>query len=55
MDCIMLSFERKSMEQLLSKKEQIQTLLKVLPSQDAEFDDAITLATSDTKRLEYPS
>ena len=52
MDCIMLSFENKDPQILLAKKSEIKALLKNLPNEDADFNEAITYGTGDKKRLE---
>ncbi|MNN91095.1 hypothetical protein D3C81_2091520 [compost metagenome] len=53
MDCIMISFDQFSLEDVRQKKNEIIKLLQVLPAQDSEFDESITTGTSDTKRIEY--
>ena len=53
MDFIMLSFETKPRDLLISKKENIKNLLQTLPTSDADFNSSITISTSDKKQLEY--
>lgn len=53
MDCIMISFDQFSLEEVEGKKSEIIELLKVLPIEDSEFEESITTGTSDTKRIEY--
>ncbi|HVM51276.1 MAG TPA: DUF262 domain-containing protein [Candidatus Acidoferrum sp.] len=53
MDVVMISFESFDQAVLEQKKEGIKTLLQTLPTQDANFNSAITISTSDKKQLEY--
>lgn len=53
MDCVMLSFERRGRPELEAKKEEIKALLQRLPLEDADFNSAITISTSDKRQLEY--
>ncbi len=52
-DIVMISFEHFSADDLKAKKDKIINLLRELPIKDAEFNNAITIATSDRKKLEY--
>jgi hypothetical protein len=53
MDCVMLGFEPYSLAELEEKKTQIMVKLQRLPAESTEFDQSISFATSDTRRLEY--
>ena len=53
MDFIMISFEGVDKALLEERKDAIKTLLQCLPAQDANFNSAITISTSDKKQLEY--
>jgi len=53
MDFIMISFETKSQDLLVRKKDEIKNLLQTLPATDSEFNLSITISTSDKKQLEY--
>ena len=53
MDCIMVSFENYPIDKLLKKKNDIIAMLKELPAQDEQFEEAIVIGTSDKKRVEY--
>lgn len=52
-DFIMLSFERYDLESLLAKKSEIIEALKKCINEDKDFEDSITVGTSEPKRLEY--
>lgn len=52
-DLIMISFEKFNIEELITKKGDIVSLLKKLPIEDTEFYNAITFGTSDTVRFGY--
>jgi hypothetical protein len=53
MDCVMISFQSREKHALEAKKEAIVALLQRLPQEDAAFNSAITISTSDKKQLEY--
>jgi hypothetical protein len=53
MDVILTSFTRWPREALELKKEDIVNLLQSLAANDPEFNNSITIATSDKKHLEY--
>ena len=52
-DFIMLSFERYDLESLLAKKSEIIEALKKCINEDKDFEDSITVGTSEPRRLEY--
>jgi hypothetical protein len=52
MDCVMLNFEGYPQDQLLQYKQSIMEMHHTLPITDKEFGEAITLGTSDKKRIE---
>ena len=52
-DFIMLSFERYDKELLLTKKTQIIDALRVCINEDSEFENSITVGTSEPRRMEY--
>ena len=52
-DFIMLSFERYDLECLLAKKSEIIEALKKCINEDKDFEDSITVGTSEPRRLEY--
>ena len=52
MDCVMLSFEDYALEALLQNKQAIVKMHQSLPTDDKKFGEAITLGTSDKKRIE---
>lgn len=52
MDCVMLSFEDYSLDELLKRKSEILVMHQSLPSENKDFGEAITLGTSDKKRIE---
>lgn len=52
MDCVMLSFEDYPIETLLEHKAAITNLHNSLPTTNKEFGDAISLGTSDKKKIE---
>lgn len=52
MDCVMLSFEDYSLDELLQKQTAIMQMQRSLPSSDKNFGEAITLGTSDKKKIE---
>ncbi len=52
-DFIMLSFEQYSLEALLNKRNQILDALKNCVNGDKNFEDSITVGTSEPKRMEY--
>lgn len=52
-DFIMLSFERYDIECLLAKKSEIIEALKKCINEDKDFEDSITVGTSEPRRLEY--
>ena len=49
----MLSFERYDLECLLAKKSEIIEALKKCINEDKDFEDSITVGTSEPRRLEY--
>lgn len=53
MDFILLSFEKYNSTELEGNKNEIISLLKELPVEDNIFDDAISIGTSETKKIEY--
>jgi hypothetical protein len=53
MDYIMISFEKYEPEKITSKKDDILKLFGDLPITNTEFNESITVGTSDTKRIEY--
>lgn len=52
-DFIMLSFENYSLPALESKKQQILNALKTCINEDKDFEDSITVGTSEPRRMEY--
>ena len=52
-DFIMLSFEKYSIETLLSKKNEIIEALRKCINEDSDFEDSITVGTSEPRRIEY--
>lgn len=52
-DFIMLSFEKYELNLLIDKKEQILNALKTCINTDKEFEDSITVGTSEPRRMEY--
>ena len=53
MDFVMVSFEHIDRHILVQHKDEIKHLLRELPVQDSAFNDAISVGTSDRKKLEY--
>lgn len=53
MDIVMVSFEHFELNTLVENKDKIITLLRDLPPLDKEFNDSLTIGTSDKKKLEY--
>jgi hypothetical protein len=53
MDMVMVSFEYFSKSKLLDHKQDILNLLISLPQSDINFNQAITISTSDKKQVEY--
>ena len=53
MDVVLVSFELFAKDDLTRKTSKIRELLRTLPTTDPEFNQSITFATSDRKRLEY--
>jgi hypothetical protein len=53
MDMIMVSFEHIDKNKLVAHKDEIISLLRNLPQQDVEFNEALTIGTSDKKQVEY--
>ena len=53
MDVIMVGFERITLDSVKKKKQSILKLYRELPERDNNFYDAISLGTSDTKKVEY--
>ncbi len=53
MDVIMVSFDRFSLDNIKSKKDDILKLYASLPFKDTRFADSISYRTSDNKELEY--
>ena len=52
-DFMMLSFEKFDLKVLLSKKAEILNILKECSNEDKTFVQAITVGTSEPKKLEY--
>ena len=52
-DVIMLSFEQYDLNKLLNKKAEIIESLKKCINEDKDFEDSITVGTSEPRRLEY--
>lgn len=52
-DFIMLGFERYDLECLLAKKSEIIEALKKCINEDKDFEDSITVGTSEPRRMEY--
>ena len=53
MDIATISFEKYKIDDLITKKIQIVDLLKTLPINDQDFNDSISVGTSDKKKIEY--
>jgi len=53
MDVIMVSFDRFSLDNIRTKKDDIRSLYIDLPFRDKSFSDSISYRTSDNKELEY--
>lgn len=53
MDMIMVSFEHFDQSDLVLHKEKIIALLRDLPHTDEDFNNALTIGTSDRKQLQY--
>ncbi len=52
-DFIMLSFEQYHLDELMKHKEQILNALKTCVNENKEFEDSITVGTSEPRRMEY--
>ena len=52
-DFIMLSFEKYPLEALTNNKEQILEALKTCVNENKDFEDSITVGTSEPRRMEY--
>ena len=52
-DFIMLGFEKYDLECLLAKKSEIIEALKKCINEDKDFEDSITVGTSEPRRMEY--
>lgn len=53
MDSVMISFEQYPIEVLIKKQSNIIKLLQHLINNDSKFQDSISVATSDRKKIEY--
>ena len=53
MDIATISFEKYKIDDLITKKIQIVDLLKKFPINDQDFNDSISVGTSDKKKIEY--
>ena len=52
-DFIMLSFENYPLEILINNKEKILEALKTCVNENKDFEDSITVGTSEPRRMEY--